>query len=439
MVIGFSESRSFGNMTKKPLLFALVPLAALLCFGLVPHRVSPQDQTKAIVAAANDFLATLTAEQRKTTQYEFLRPKTATGTQFNMADMRRGQGGPPNGDSARRRGGSPNGGGGRANGRPFNGDSTHRGGPPNGGGANGGGGNDPSRVPGNGPPSSGEQYGKAVWSNFPISFTPRPGIEMGNLKANQRAAAQHLLQLMLSAQGYEKVQDIMGSDQILADSGTDFPAGKDHYLLAIFGTPDPTNPWMIEFGGHHLGLNVVIAGAKGAMTPTLTGAQPSVYTSNGKTIRVLAGENDKAFDLLHALTAEQQKKATLNYHVGDLVLGPGHDGQTIVPEGLKGSEMTAPQKEMLAGLIAEWAGIINDAYQPERVAEIRAGLDETWFAWSGPTTHEPGKNGTAYYRIQGPRVIIEFSPQSTFGDASIHVHTIYRDPGNEYGNAYTTQ
>ena len=148
-----------------------------------------------------------------------------------MAKMRRG---PGNGDSTHR--------GGPPNGRPSNGDSTHRGGPPNGnggngGGANNGGGNDPDHGPGNGPPASGEQYGKAVWSNFPISFTPRPGIEMGNLKANQRAAAQHLLQLMLSAQGYQKVQEIMGSDQILADSGTDFPAGKDHYLLAIFGTP----------------------------------------------------------------------------------------------------------------------------------------------------------------------------------------------------------
>ena len=63
-----------------------------------------------------------------------------------------------------------------------------------------------------------------------------------------------------------------------------------------------------------------------ALPPTLTGAQPAVYTTNGKTIRVLAGENDKAFALLDTLDAGQRKQAILNYSVGDLVLGPGHDG-----------------------------------------------------------------------------------------------------------------
>ena len=380
-----------------------------------PQQVSPEAQTRVIVAAANNFLNALSADQRKTMQFEFLRPKVATATQFDMSNMRRGSGGSSNGHP------------------PGNGDTTHR--PEDR--------NNQRPASGNGPsgsrPASGEQYGKAVWSNFPISITPRPGIELGSLSTKQRQAATALLQVLLSTQGYEKVQEIMGSDQALADSGTDFVTGKDHYLIAIFGTPSETKPWMVEFGGHHLGLNVVIAGAQGALTPTLTGAQPAVYTANGKTVRVLARENDKAFDLLNALDDSARKKALLNYRVGDLVLGPGHDGQTIVPEGLKASEMTVGQREMLLSLITEWAGIINNAYQQERIADLRAGLDETYFAWSGPTTHEPGKNGTAYYRIQGPKVIIEFSPQSTFGDATVHVHTIYRDPTNEYGSAYTTQ
>ena len=248
-----------------------------------------------------------------------------------------------------------------------------------------------------------------------------------------------MLQVTLSAEGYEKVQQIMGSDQALADAGTDFVAGADHYLIGIFGTPDNTKPWMIEFGGHHLGLNVVIAGTQGALTPTLTGAQPAVYTLNGKTVRVLAQENDKAFDLLNAFSEGQRNKVLLNYRIGDLVLGPGHDGQTIVPEGLKGLEMTVKQREILLGLITEWAGIINTAYQKLRLAELQAGLNETYFSWSGPTTHARGRNGTAYYRIQGPKVFIEFSPQGTNGDLDNHVHTIYRDPTNEYGSIYTTQ
>ncbi len=72
-----------------------------------------------------------------------------------------------------------------------------------------------------------------------------------------------------------------------------------------------------------------------------------------------------------------------------------------------------------------------------RLAEIKAGLDDTWFAWSGPTTHEEGKGGTAYYRIQGPKLVIEYSPQPIGGDLTMHVHTMYRDPTNDYGRALT--
>ena len=132
----------------------------------------------------------------------------------------------------------------------------------------------------------------------------------------------------------------------------------------------------------------------------------------------------------------QRKQAILNYRVGDLVLGPGHDGETIQPEGLKASAMNEQQRAMLLDVISEWAGIINNAYAPSRMAEIKAGLDETYFAWSGPTTHEPGRNGSAYYRIQGPKLFIEFSPQGVGGDPTMHVHTIYRDPTNDYGRAF---
>jgi len=400
----------------KKISYSIIALAVLTLCAMAgfTKKDSPETQTKAIVAAANVFLNTLSAEQRKAVQFEFLRPKTASGTQFNMGNMKRGPGGPPNGRP------------------PGNGDTSRR--PPNGGqrpgGNNGGSG---------GPPSSGEQYGKAIWSNFPVNITPRPGIEMGSLNAKQCAAAMQLVQLLLSAKGFEKVQQIMGSDEALRIAGTDVTAGSDHYLIGIFGTPDLSKPWMVEFGGHHLGLNVVIAGKEGSLTPTLTGAQPAVYTANGKTIRVLAQENDKAFDLLNALDEAQKKKAILNYHIGDLVLGPGHDGQTIVPEGIKGSGMTAKQKEMLLSLITEWSGIINNAYHDAHLADIKAGLNQTYFAWSGPLTHAAGRNGTAYYRIQGPKVIIEFAPQATMGDTDNHIHTIYRDPSNEYGSSYVTQ
>ncbi len=169
------------------------------------------------------------------------------------------------------------------------------------------------------------------------------------------------------------------------------------------------------------------------MTPTLTGAQPSVYKQGDKTVRVLAQENDTAFALLDALTEKQRKQAILNYQVGDLVLGPGHAGEQILPEGLKGSELNEKQRAMLLNVIAQRAGIVNDSNAETRMTEIKADLNDTYSAWSGPTTHEPGKNGSCYYRIQGPKLVIEFSPQGVGCDPTMHVHTIYGDPTNDYG------
>ena len=373
-------------------------------------------QTDQIVKATNLFLKTLSDDQRKTLLFPFTAQKSAIAAKFarnknqnatpskNGTDMPKPDPSsvPPGQKGTARNEGSP---GGNMGGEQF-------------------------------PGFIGEQYGKAVWSNYPVSDVPRPGIQLGSLNTAQRAAAMNMLKQLLSEQGFQKVQDIMGSDQALADAGQNFASGKDTYTLAIFGTPNSATPWMVEFGGHHLGLNLIIAGPFGTLTPTLTGAQPSVYQSNGKTVRVLAEENDRAFELMGSLDEVQRKKAILNYKIGDLVLGPGHDGEVIVPEGLKGSSLNSKQKEMLTGIIAQWAGIISKPYLERRMKEIQAGIEETYFAWSGPLTHQPGKNGTSYYRIQGPRVIIEFSPQGVGGDPAMHVHTIYRDPGNEYGQAY---
>jgi hypothetical protein len=192
---------------------------------------------------------------------------------------------------------------------------------------------------------------------------------------------------------------------------------------------------MLQFGGHHLALNITIAGSRGVLTPTLTGAQPATFKLNGKTIRPVGRESDKALALLRSLNETQRNQAILTYRVADLILGPGQDGKKIVPDGLKASTMDAKQRTMLLDLIAEWAGILNEPYAAARMAEMTADINDTWFAWSGPATAEPGANITAYYRIQGPHLVIEYAPQSD--EPGNHVHTMYRDPTNDYGSGLT--
>ena len=201
---------------------------------------------------------------------------------------------------------------------------------------------------------------RARWSNLPTSFVPRAGLSLKEMNPAQRSAAMDLVASALSPRGFEKVQQIMEGDEVNKTKEGNNPIfGKDLYYISILGTPSEKDPWMLQFGGHHLALNITIAGERGILTPTLTGAQPALYTLNGKTVRPLGQESDKAFALLNALDESQRKQAILSYRLADLVLGPGQDGKTIQPEGLKASAMNDRQRAMLLDAISEWANIVH--------------------------------------------------------------------------------
>lgn len=272
------------------------------------------------------------------------------------------------------------------------------------------------------------------WSNLPTPLYKRAGLRLGNLDARQRAAALAVLQAVLSPDGYTKVIQIIESDEVLNQQGA--PAniifGRDEFFISFVGSPSATKPWTLQFGGHHLAINATIVGNHGTLTPSHTAAQPATFTLNGKTVRPLGGEYDKALALVTSLDAAQRSKAIIGAAFRDLVMGPGKDNVQIVPEGIKGSDLKPAQQEKLLAVAAEWVGIIGKEAADAKMTELRANLAETWFAWSGPTT----AGSPAYFRIQGPTVLIEFAPQNLGGVPMNHIHTMYRDPSNEYGRKW---
>jgi uncharacterized protein DUF3500 len=304
---------------------------------------------------------------------------------------------------------------------------------------------DAERAKGTFPFNSNQRTG---WSNLPSGIFQRNGLRLGDLTQRQRSAALALVAAATSHEGYQKITNIMNGDEVLKNSGGGQTGGRqgggggrggrgggvrfglDEYYIALLGTPSTTSPWLIQFGGHHLAINITIVGSNQVMTPSLPAAQPARYMLNGETIRPLGKENDKAFTLINALTAAQQKQAILNYEVRDLVLGPGEDGKVIQPEGIVGSALNASQQAMLLDLAHEWVGILNDDGAGVKMAELKTNLPRTYFAWSGSTKN----GGLAYFRIQGPTLVIEYAPQQ--GDLD-HIHTIYRDPTNDYGARLT--
>ncbi len=287
---------------------------------------------------------------------------------------------------------------------------------------------------------------KSGWSNLPVTAVPRNGVRMGDLNKAQRDAALELVAAVLSKEGYQKIIDIMDGDQQLAmgkgggkggkgdkgkgDKGKGSKGGKggfgvDNYYLAVFGKPSLTEPWFVQFGGHHLGLNVTIIEKNFVLTPTHTGAQPTNFTRDGQAVRPLGPENDRAFELISMLDAKQQAQAIIAQTPTNLQLGPGQDNKKIEPKGIKGSALSAAQQAKLLEIVAAWVNIVHGDSAAARMTQIKSEITDTHFAWWGPTT-----NGSAvYYRIQGPTLVIEYAPQG----GTDHIHTIIRNPVNDYG------
>jgi hypothetical protein len=214
----------------------------------------------------------------------------------------------------------------------------------------------------------------------------------------------------------------------------------------------------VQFNGHHLGVNVTIVGRNRVLAPTLTAAYPNIYQKDGKEIVVLAEEAGRALKLVQSLTETQRPQAILRNQTWDFLLGPGHDGEIIQPEGIRGSEMTAAQREMLLDVAAAWVNIVDEDTARAKMAEVRRSVADTYFLWSGDTT----VLGKAYFRVQGPAILIEYSPQTVNGPGSVgfrgggpgrggaggvandpnraldptHVHAVYRDFTNDYGSQW---
>jgi hypothetical protein len=279
---------------------------------------------------------------------------------------------------------------------------------------------------------------RSNWSNLPTGTvfqngaTVRNCLKLGDMTPAQQEAALALVAAALSPAGYEKVIDIVNADEALQQAssrggGSRVRFGRAEYYVAILGAPSATRPWMIQFGGHHLAINLTLAGRENTLSPSHTGAQPSAFSFEGRTVRPLGAENDKALALINALSPTQREQAVLDYRVRDVVLGPGHDGEVIEPEGVRASGFDAAQRAMLLDLVTEWVGILNADAAGAKMAEIEANAANTYFAWSGPTTND----SAAYFRIQGPTVMIEYAPQGPD-----HIHTFYREPGNDYGASF---
>jgi hypothetical protein len=285
---------------------------------------------------------------------------------------------------------------------------------------------------------------RATWSNLPIIMVQPAGLLVKDMTDDTRRAAHALMRATMSSQGYAKFTGIMLLEDLLHQMESEalqaneerrddpvakaFVATRDYgnYAVAIFGNPGDED-WGWKIAGHHAAANFTISDGKIGFTPTFLGSSPmEVQSGRYAGIMALSHEGQRGIEFMNSLNSEQRKKATIaDEAAGDVFEGPGRRRSLQTFEGLLVSTLTKEQMHLLQRLIAEFAHNADGEAANAQLEAIReAGWDKVWFSWRGPVD----AGGEFYYRVHGPRILIEYNRQN-----ANHDHMVIRDPSNDYG------
>jgi hypothetical protein len=268
------------------------------------------------------------------------------------------------------------------------------------------------------------------WTNLPA----RPdagGLRLGDCNDDQVRAACLMMATMFSEYGYKKMCNIMiGDDQLLQGGRRQQGIGTVDFSIVLFATPDPKQPWAFQIDGHHLGVNLAIEGENLSLSPSFVGNQPYDYKIANESYAPMDPETKLAHKLINALPEELREKAVVSNRNQNLRVGPGRDGNVPQARGVECGSFNDEQKKIVIDLIQQWVNLLPEKQAAERMKEIESQLNETRFAWNGDTP----SGSDISYEIQGPSLIIEYACQGRGGNPTDHLHSIYRNPKNEYGN-----
>jgi hypothetical protein len=272
---------------------------------------------------------------------------------------------------------------------------------------------------------------RTQWSNLPAGASARPGVSLGDLSESQRVLLHDLLRASTSSQGYHKLTGAIRADEVLYDLQGERLFGAAHYYTTVFASPEDANwAWMLT--GHHMSAMFTVAGDRTAFTPMFTGSQPLQIPSGLYAgWQVLPQDAARASELLAALSTDQQSAAIIGASAPrDVVAGPGRQASLSTFQGISADQLDDGQQRLLWLLVQEFVRNADFDAAEAQLALIQQSWGDTHFAWQGPP---PDPTARFYFRVHGPRILIEYDVQEPLASQGGHVHGITRDPANDYG------
>jgi len=259
----------------------------------------------------------------------------------------------------------------------------------------------------------------------------RPGVTLDDMEQDERKLAMNLLAASLSRTGYEKATGVMKLAAVLKETRK-FGRGQGAYAFAVFGKPEPDTVWGWRVEGHHLSLNFTSFGDRVlSATPHCVCADPMEVT-----VGLFAGlspihrEDYIGRDLARNLDAEQLARTRRAGDVPNNVRAGPHRAEIAAePGGIAFTELSdETQRHLMLGIAETYISNLPDALARAHMARLeRAARDALRFEWAGGFE----TSDLHYYRLHGPALNIEYSTRERVS----HVHTLWREPGNDFGRA----
>jgi hypothetical protein len=314
--------------------------------------------------------------------------------------------------------------------------------------------------------------------------TDHGGLPLSQMRPAQQRRAFTQLASGLSRPAYVTACTIIGLENILDElEGWSMTWNRERgrdpglYYLRIFGEPGGQAAWSWRFAGHHISVHhLVIGGVVKASTPLFLGADPaSSPLLGGSELRPLGSAEDLGRELVTSLDTEDRRRAVISPVAPfDLVTAnrsriaggelpmplpeiwrgrfEGQLGELVdalqrrleanlqltdehleavrfthAPRGVLGSDLGVSQRRLLRDIVAAYVSRLPDELadaEMEKYARERIGALS--FAWAGGME----RAAPHYYRVQGPRLLIEYDNAQR--DAN-HAHSVWRDPEGDFG------
>jgi len=280
------------------------------------------------------------------------------------------------------------------------------------------------------------------WSNFPIYEAARSGLSMETLNQTQRDAFLAVAYKALSSSGTNFYEEIRAMDEYLRVNVNPNNYSPNKYYISFVGVPATNAPWLLQLSGHHASFNNIYNAAYVSGTPMFIGTEPNIYTNESIIHRPLSSPADAVTALRQSLTGAAQLSGSYTEVAFGVTPQTGYDDTwpNIYPTTGRGqlySNLTSNQQALVRAFMEFYVKQMPEETAASLLFDYQnpAALAQTYVGYSGST--DLTVLGS-YFRVDGPRIWIEFSSRPGVAYSFPHWHSIWRDKLTDYGAAFGT-